>query len=108
MQLQTVGDYPGSGASVNSQFCIVEAPPIPPSTLAPVNVNNIPIQRTDDGLVSFSVRWFKPEILNGNAIIGPTYQLWIGLQPLDSKDIASDFPNQLLIFESNTQVSNSI
>ena len=59
-----------------------------------------------DGLVNFVVEWSEPEILNGDATIGPTYQLWIGTValPPSATDVLS-YVTGKLIFEPEIQVS---
>ena len=105
-QLQTFGSHPGSGSSVNLQFCPVYAPPVPPSNIANVSVSDPAVQRSDSGLVTFGIEWLEPENLNGNATIGPTYQLWIGTDYLPPKASISDFLSQRLIFVSEIRVSD--
>ena len=105
-QLYTTGTYPGTGVAINGQHCIVPALPFPPSNVTNVSVSSTLLQRSEDGLINFVVQWSKPEILNGNATIGPTYQLWIGTVslPLNANDLIP-FQNQRLHFEDELQVS---
>ena len=107
-QLITRGKFPGAGSGVNLHFCTVTAPPVPPSPVTDISVSNTQVQRSDDGRVTFDIQWSKPEILNGNASIGPTYRLWIGTIVLDPTDKVSDHINSRLRFVADTQVSVDI
>ena len=105
-QLFLSGTFPGAGGDINGRLCTVAALPFPPSNVTNVSVNSTILQRSRDGLVNFVVQWSKPEILNGNTTIGPTYQLWIGTValPPTANDVIL-FQNQRLHFEDELQVS---
>ena len=104
-QLRPFGDSSDAYTNIHDQ-CTVTALPHPPSNVTNVYVSNTPVHLSHDGRVNFTVQWSEPEILNGNATIGPTYQLWIGTEalPLNVTDVSSHL-NGKLIFESEMQVS---
>ena len=98
--------FPGAGAEINLQFCAVTAPPVPPSNIANVHVVDMSVRQSENALVTLVVQWSKPEYLNGNAEIGPTYQLWIGIQKLPPKADLVSYHNQKLFFDPDIKVSN--
>ena len=107
-QLRTTHTHTGAGSGINLQFCTLTAPPVPPSPVTNISASSTQVQRSDDGLVTFDIQWSKPEILNGNASIGPTYRLWIGSIVLDPMAKISDNINSRLKFVPDTQVSVGI
>ena len=108
LQLRTYGEYPGVGADVNYRFCIVSAPPVPPSKIAGVHVADRAVHRSDDRKASFVVQWSKPEYLNGDAEIGPTYQVWIGTVILPPKADLFHYHDEKLLLDSDIKVSGSV